>query len=336
MTEARQHGSPHDQGQPMSAPDQPADGLINKGFIVNHPPVLSPGRGGKTFIVTGLHRSGTSLVASVLRQAGIFMGSEINDIVHEDEAIAKLLIGQDRDGLKRLIGERNATYGTWGFKFPMICQSLGPEDMALFSDPHMIVTFRDPVSVAVRTSLSEYQDPMRALRTSVDDLAAIVSFADQVPSPSLLLSYEKSLMFPGDFIDAIARFCGLPQSGRLRERLIQVIEPNRPAYIAQSRRRYEGVIDGVTGGSLYGWCRLTGIADPVALELFADDRPVLSFAADVFRQDLLDAGFGTGNHGFYVDLRTLDLRPESIIRIKVAVRGIELDNSARRLEAYGG
>ena len=42
--------------------------LINRGFIINRPS-SEPGR---TFIVTGLQRSGTSLVASILLNAGLF------------------------------------------------------------------------------------------------------------------------------------------------------------------------------------------------------------------------------------------------------------------------
>ncbi len=319
----------------MRASGGRAGELVNKGFIVDRSGAGKPGRDGRTFIVTGAHRSGTSLVASILRQIGIFMGSDINDIVHEDEAFGRVLEARDRDGLKRLIGERNAAYGTWGFKLPMLCQWLDHADLALFNDPHVIVAFRDPVAVAVRAALSEYQEQMPALRKAADDLAALVAFVDRLRCPKLLLSYEKSLVLPGDFVDAITRFCGLPQNDVLRERLTLLVEPNRPSYIAGSRRRYEGGIEGVTGGCLYGWCRLTGVADPVALELFADDRLVLTFVADAFRQDLLDAGYGRGNHGFYLDLGKLGLRRDSVIRIKVAAHGIELDNSGRRVEAYG-
>jgi hypothetical protein len=320
----------------MSASGGTADQLLNKGFIVNRPAASVPGAGGKTLIVTGLHRSGTSLVASVLLQVGVFMGTEINDIVYEDEAMAKILISRDIDALTRLIAERDANYGTWGFKFPMLCRPLGHEDIARFSDPHVIVTFRDPVSVAVRTSLSEYQEPMRLVRTAVEDQAAITTFIERLRCPTLLLSYEKSLAFPGDFIDAILQFCGLPRGAALRERLVRVIEPNRQTYIAQARRRYEGMIDGVAGGCLHGWCRLTDAADPVALDLLVDDQPVLTVLADGFRQDLLDAGFGTGHHGFTIELSQLSIRSDQVIRVLVAVHAIELGNGGRRLEAYQG
>ncbi|HEY0181850.1 MAG TPA: hypothetical protein VGC09_03495, partial [Rhodopila sp.] len=132
----------------------------------------------------------------------------------------------------------------------------------------------------------------------------------------------------------ILGFCGLPDSEALRQRLIRLIEPNRQSYIAQARRLYEGMIDGVADGCLHGWCRLTGAPDAVALELLVDGRPVLSCVADVFRQDLLDAGFGAGKHGFVVDLRALDVRLDAVIRVRVATHGIELGNSGRRLDAY--
>jgi hypothetical protein len=317
----------------MSAAGRTADELVNKGFILNRPDAGAAG-GGKTFIVTGLQRSGTSLVASVLRQVGIFMGTEINDSVHEDEALAAILNAHDDARLRRLIGERDASYGTWGFKFPMLCNALRPQDVALFSNPHIIVPFRDPVSIAVRKSLSDYQQPMAALRSAVDGLAALVAFLHQLPFPTLMLSYEKSLVFPADFIDAIVEFCGLPRSDALRQRLVGLIEPNRPSYIDVARRRFDGVVDGISDGCLHGWCRLTGSSDPVALDLFADGQPVLAFLAGAFRQDLLDAGFGTGHHGFALDLGQLDLRPDATIHIRVGIHGIELQNSGRRLADY--
>lgn len=316
----------------MMTADRSLDELVNKGVILSR--AGNSALAGRTFIVTGLRRSGTSLVASILRQAGIFMGSKINDNLNEDEEIVKVLSARNTDRLMQLIRERAANYGTWGFKFPMLCELLDPDDMALFGNPHIIVIFRDPVSVAVRNTLSEYREPLPELRVAIDEQAAMVTFIERLQCPTLLLSYEKSFVFPYDFVDAIVQFCGLPSSGLLRQRMIRLIDPNRPGYIAQARRRYDGIIDGVADGCLYGWCRLTASDDPVELELFADDRPVLHFRAKEFRRDLLDAGLGAGNHGFNLDLRELDLAPDAVIRIKVAKYGIELENSGRRLGEY--
>jgi hypothetical protein len=85
---------------------------------------------------------------------------------------------------------------------------------------------------------------------------------------------------------------------------------------------------------VFGWCQRIGSNDPVRLELFIDDRPVASFLADVFLQNLLDAQVGAGAHGFAVALTGLQARPDAIIRVRVAGRVIELENSGQRLERY--
>ncbi len=311
-----------------------SDDLLNKGFIVNLAR-QHPGSDGRTFIVTGLLRSGTSLVASILLQAGIFIGSEINDIVYEDEEIARALTSGDTAALQRIIGERNANYRSWGFKLPMLFRYLAADQLARFHDPHVIVTFRDPVAISVRTALSEYQEPMQILREATSDLTTLMAFVGDLRCPSLLLSYEKALAFPLDFVDAIMRFCGIPWNDALRERLVGVIEPNRPSYLAGARRRYEGMIEGILDGRLYGWCRLTHSTAPVTLEVFVDDRQVLRLVADVFRPDLLDAGIGQGSHGFFIALDALGARPDAVIRIQGADRGVELGNSGKRLREFG-
>ena len=317
----------------MSATDSLADGLVNKGFVALR---LDSGsdQGRRTFIVTGLHRSGTTMLAAMLRQIGIFMGSVINDIVHEDEEFARAIEGSDRPAMQRLIADRNAAYGTWGFKLPMLCRWVGAQDMGVFHNPRLIVTFRDLVAISMRTSLSEYQDPLQTLHAAAEDMAAMARFVARLRCPTLLISYEKALAFPDDTVDAVTRFCGLPRNAALRRRLVGIVEPNRPLYLLGARRRYEGRVEGIANGSLHGWCRLTGMAEPVALELFVDDRLALRFTADAFRPDLRDAGYGEGRHGFFLDLTSHAIPANAVVRIKVATHGTELENSGRRLRDY--
>ena len=304
--------------------------LLNRGFIISRPTQHAAGSG-RTFIVTGLHRSGTSLVAAMLQQAGLFIGSEINDIVYEDAEIARVLASRDADALRQLITARDANYRSWGFKQPMLCHDLRPEQLALFHDPHVIVTFRDPVAVAVRTMVSEYQEPAQSLRDAMTDLNAMMDFVAALQCPTLLLSYEKALTLRDDFVGAIMQFCDLPQNEALRARLAGVIEPGRPDYVAGARRRYEGILEGVQGDSLYGWCRLTHTTDPVALDVLVDGTPVLRLSAGVFRQDLQDAGIGQGSHGFCIPLDQLNAGADAVIGIKVADHDVWLGNSGRRL-----
>jgi hypothetical protein len=175
------------------------DDLLNKGFIV----VRESGEQGRAFIVSGLQRSGTSLIASFLQQAGIFIGSEINDAVYEDEAISDVLAARDLQKLRRIIDAGNA---------------------------------------------------MRALRSSIADQSALMEFIGQLSCPNLLLSYEKTLNFSEDFIDLILRFCDILPSAALGTRMLAIIEPNRPRYLATARRPFDGLIEGVRDGQLYGRC----------------------------------------------------------------------------------
>jgi hypothetical protein len=309
----------------------PAGDLINKGLIVNRPTTEA----GRTFIVTGLQRSGTSLVAAMLQQAGLFIGSEINDAVLEDEAIARCLDARDIPALRQIIAERNATHHAWGFKFPTLCGVLEPSQLALFDRPRVLVTFRDPVAMAVRRSLSEYREPMQSLFEVAADQAAMLAFIGALTCPSLLVSYEKALLFPDDFIGALIRFCGMRQSADLHRRLSALIEPNRRQYISVARSGFQGVIEGVRNGELYGWCRLTHTTDPLTLDVLIDGRIAMRIVAETFRQDLLDAGIGQGRHGFFIGLAALHARPEAVIRIVVAPYGMELKNSGTRLCDFG-
>jgi hypothetical protein len=45
-------------------------------------------------------------------QAGLFLGSEINDIVYEDEEIARILVSRDSGALRSVITERNENHSS--------------------------------------------------------------------------------------------------------------------------------------------------------------------------------------------------------------------------------
>jgi hypothetical protein len=92
----------------------------------------------------------------------------------------------------------------------MLCNDLGPAQLALFDDPNLIGTFRDVVSMSLRTALSDYQEPMRGLRDPMHDLNALMAFVDGTRCASLLLSYEKALVFPDYCVDAVMQFCDIP------------------------------------------------------------------------------------------------------------------------------
>jgi hypothetical protein len=163
--------------------------LLNKGMI------LRRGRAGadlsgspRTFIISGIGRGGTTLVAAILRESGIFLGKRIADPVNEDMDMLHVLRADDAAGVDDIISERNALGTDWGFKVPHIAAYLNPDEVQRFRNPHLILIFRDPVAIAVRHALAEYGDPSAALEDTTIAMNGLAHFFNQTTCPALLLS----------------------------------------------------------------------------------------------------------------------------------------------------
>lgn len=288
----------------------------------------------RTIIVTGVARSGTSLVASVLKAAGLFMGEFVYDVVNEDAQMLELLRSRDIGLLRTLIQQRNAKHTSWGFKIPNLHTFLHHDELSLFRNPQMIVIYRDPVAVAVRNALSEHFSELDGLIAATSAMQATARFAAQAQCPLLLLSYEKALTFPSLFIDNVLKFCGMTLDAAGRKELLCQIQPNNPDYLAVATRHFLGRVDGFLDGQLYGWCYQDGKLEPVRLDLYADDRLIETFDADKYRGDLAAGGIGNGCHGFFVNLKRHKLPGKTIIRVMVNGRVLELENGGQRLDRF--
>lgn len=309
--------------------------LLNTGIIAHNPPV-SRGRQAhfkRTFIVTGIARSGTSLVAALLKEAGIFMGAFLHNVVNEDAQILELLRRRDLETLKALLRQRNAEHDLWGFKVPNLHAYLKHTEIAMFRNPHLIIIYRDPVAVAVRNALSEHYDEVDTLVNSANAMHSLAQFIRRAECPVMLVSYEKALSLPNTVVDRMLDFCGLYLDETTRGRLLLQVQPNRPEYLAASTSSFEGRIDGTINGELYGWCWQTGRLEPVRLQVFADDRPIVTVTADAFRDDLMRAGVGNGCHGFFIPVARHGIRRSAVIRVKISNRVLELENSGLTLGA---
>jgi hypothetical protein len=307
--------------------------LVNKGVILR-PGAARPAGPEKTFIVTGLGRGGTSLAASMLFHAGIYMGHHLAEAVYEDLEFTEAFHARNRDLLLRLIASRNTAHQKWGFKAPHIHAALSYQDIGLFRNPHLIVIFRDPVAVAGRTAIAEYLDPLTAMRECLDGLKNLVGFVDNTIAPALLLSYEKALLKPEPFIEAIARFCDIPLDQGQRQSLLAVVQPNAEAYIRTARRRFVGRVEHILDNVLHGWCWEVGSLLPIELDCYAGDEKILTIKAAEFRRDLLEAQYANGNHGFSVDLRRFNIDPHRTLQVRVTGRDFVLPGSGLMLREY--
>ncbi|MBN9563682.1 MAG: hypothetical protein J0H14_23615 [Alphaproteobacteria bacterium] len=311
------------------------DALVNMGCIVK-PGVANPKAAteGRTYIVSGLARSGTTMAAQVLREAGLYLGKHLAELVCEDREMLAILHAGRAEMLDRAIAARNAEHRDWGFKIPNIHVFLRHTDLSRFRNPHLVFIFRDPLAVAARNAISEYFDQLTALSDAVVAQNSIVAFVQNTDCPSLLMSYEKALIFPDEFVDTLTGFCGLRPRAKARRRAIDLVRPNPESYLRGARRHFAGSVDALQEGVLHGWCCQLGELEPVALDLFLDGSKTTTFRADRFRADLIAAGFGNGNHGFSIDLGPFRADPAVEVRVTVSGRTFELDNSGRRLGDY--
>jgi membrane protein involved in D-alanine export len=82
---------------------------------------------------------------------------------------------------------------------------------------------------------------------------------------------------------------------------------------------------------MYGWVWDKHRPDvPVDVELWDGDRYLMKFTANEFRQDLVDAGYGNGKHGFHIlTPPQLKDRRSHVIHLRIAGTKQELTNSPK-------
>lgn len=318
-----------------------AGGLVNKGVIFKAGVPVDPAvtAQGRTFLVSGIGRGGTTMLANVMREALLHnAGSDVAgvDPLHDTMEVVNALRSPGRAQLDAFIARENARFRDWGLKAPVLMGYLEPHELTRFRNPHLLLVFRDPVAIAVRQAKAEFVDALTVVQDFAEATPGLLLLVKGSTCPALLLSYEKAITFPGALVDAVIQFCGFDPGGGLRERLLACVEPNSESYIDSARRAFEGTVDLVWQWKLHGWCWDTKAEYTVDLDIFLDGAKAATVKADVFRADLKDAGVGDGRHGFTVDLASLGAGPDTLVEVRVSGRTFELTNSGRRVRFYPG
>lgn len=309
--------------------------LVNKGLIwKDQPGTDQPLPANRTIIVSGLGRSGTSMVAALLAELGIISACDAYEETLDDREFLHLLKFRRADQFRVAIAQRNHRSSVWGFKLPSIHGYMPPTEILAFRNPRLVITLRDVVAVAERHAIAEHADPLSSFFEAADGLADLIRFLRAAACPILLVSYEKAISLHDEFITALCQFCGCPIDDALRDRLAAIIHPNNMEYARTARRRFDGNIDGIFNGNLIGWCREIGEAAPVRLDLLVDGEIRSSFLAGQSRDDLKHAGIGDGSHGFAASIEGLGIIPASVLSVRVSGRTFEIPGSGKAAWEY--
>lgn len=163
-----------------------------------------------TVVVSGLGRSGTSMIAKLLVAGGISMGSSSGPI-QEDVGISTLIEQARKWALRREVKRRNNLMDVWGFKRPLIVKHHKTLDRTL-RNPRYILIFRDPFAVTSRNKLSLGFTISQGLEIFRKQSEILENFIRDTKRPILLLSYEKVLGDPDEAVSTIQNYCGIDKS----------------------------------------------------------------------------------------------------------------------------
>ena len=305
----------------------------NHGVILLGPPPLGSHLP-RTFIVTGLGRSGTSMTAALLSHLGLLPVEDAYPVTLDDRAFLDALTRQDRGAVADIIVRRNARQFAWAFKIPSIHGFLDPIEIGMFRTPHVIVMMRDVAAVAQRHAIAEGMAPGAALFEAVSGTTELMAFVQALSCPVAVMSYEKAVCYPAAFVDALLAFVSVEADAARRAELARLIEPDSTAYQQVATRVFQGYVDGFIGRHLVGWCRDANNATPLSVELIANGQFVVSMLANLERDDLRQAGFEETRHGFSFDTLSLRLDPRAVLQVRLTGRLYEVPGSGQRAGDY--
>jgi hypothetical protein len=286
-----------------------------------------------TVLVIGLPRSGTSMVAAVLKALGVFIGEQVDNAVFEDRELAALLGSGDTGRLTQFIAQRNAAHSVWGFKRPEAYRQL-EQLCRVCRNPRVIVTFRDVLAIALRNNISMQIDPIQSLPRIADEYRVLSATISRLSVPCLLVSYEKALQYPLEMVGKIAAFCGLEASEAQIKQAAEVVENGSATYVRAARLEYHGFVGKLVNGQLRGWVKATTRDDiRVAVELQIDGEVVQKARADIYRPDVEQAGFGDGRYGFAFKIDD-NVSRQSVVAVRIQNSPILVKNSGLPLSSY--
>jgi pimeloyl-ACP methyl ester carboxylesterase len=166
----------------------------------------------RTYVILGVPRGGTSMVAGVARLCGLMLGDDLPN-THEDfefnlDALNRA--GQEPlPAIRAAIERRNTDHLVWGWKYPRAAHYLDDVRSGL-RDPRLILVLRDPVASAGRQVRRRGRDPMEVVRKHHQIQARNLDLVERWDVPSLLVSYERSIDRPTELVEQVAAFLGMP------------------------------------------------------------------------------------------------------------------------------
>jgi len=290
----------------------------------------------KPIIVVGVARGGTSLIAGILENLGLFMGDKSCKPVFEDVHLSSFFEDGNDKKVAEIISDYKRKHKIFGWKRPSSISQLEKVD-SLFNKPKYIFIFKDVLSIAGRNKISMQSESLfPSMQDALNKYSLAINFIKKFQPNSLLISYEKAMLNQNELVSTINAFCGLNAEQTAINKAIHFIDPTPSSYlnssrITKSRGRFGGLSP--NGKQLFGWANFEHKPEKTAMvKFFLNDKLLGETTANKPRKDL-DSKFNKPCAFNWKVPKDITFNTGDKIRARVEGDIVDLDNSPFVIES---
>ncbi len=192
----------------------------------------------KTIVITGVPRGGTTFGASLVSHLGVpFSGLGEEDRVGSRYSHAGLMGTFGTEEFAAHAREIDRGRDVWAFKHPA---AISQQEFVINNvrNPHLIIVFKEPLSVAMR-AISIKEKDMADLPKQVGSVLKhyleAVQFVESSALPILLLSYDRAMRDLPAAVEGVGEFLGKEDFDPVA--LADMIAGDQDRYFKMTRRR---------------------------------------------------------------------------------------------------
>ncbi len=281
--------------------------------------------GPKTVVVLGIARSGTTMVAKILQELGVYLGDK-DSPVSEDMSVSNLL-EKDRnmEAFDQLVAERNEAHSIWGWKRPEAFRYIKHFEGHI-RNPHFIFLYRDPLAIGVREKTSMQADVFQAMTRVQKRYTAINRYVQNTEHACLLVSYEKALLKSKALIDSLVEYLDLDVSDETKSNALKAIQTDNQEYLKRTSRkkRPQGVLKSTKDGILKGWAFNGRNRQKQNVDLYVNGRLLKTLVANEYKAALEKKSIGDGKHAFTYDFSEKYNSSPAMVELDLRFQGTEI------------
>ncbi len=175
----------------------------------------------KTFVIVGVQRGGTSMVAGVLRELGVNLGSNLGGN-HEDPEF----LSMDTKKILEVADKRNEQLDVWGWKMPHSSEYIVDIQDKL-RNLHTIVVFRNLLAMTESQMKHSTTTFSNAFKFSADRLNQVSQIVPGISGPLMLVDYDSALKKPTVFVNELIDFSNITPSKKEHDKALDLIDPQK-------------------------------------------------------------------------------------------------------------